>query len=145
MYKKCTYFLGLLHGEKGPKNSGMCNPPFYGQCPKENVLSVMMSSPTLGANNPLKWRIQPTSEYWPPIFEKLLYKGQKSKLLHTYGVTYQNVCKKGTKPKKKEFPQSGLPVKRKIQKTTQKYSFSKKWHFGWFFGYFSLLVSPIEL
>ena len=33
--------------------------------------------------------------------------------------------------------QSGLSVKRRIQKTTQKYSFSKKWHFGWFFGFFS--------
>ena len=57
--------------------------------------------------------------HWPPIFDKSLYKGQKSKLSQTYGVTYQNVCEKGTKPMKKELAKSNLPVERKIQKTTQ--------------------------
>ena len=37
--------------------------------------------------------------------------------------TYQE---KNTKPLKKTRAQSGLPVKRKIQKTTQKYGFQKK-------------------
>ena len=41
--------------------------------------------------------------------------------------------------------QSDLPVWKKIQKTTRKYSFSEKSHFGWFLGFFSKLVSPIEL
>ena len=76
----------------------------------------MMSSPTLGANNPLKWRIQPTSEYWPPIFEKLLYKGKKSKLSHTYGVTYQNVCKNGTKPTKKNYINRAYQLREKSKK-----------------------------
>ena len=45
---------------------------------------------------------------------KSLHKGQKSKLLQTYGVTYQNLCKKGTKPMNKKLAQSRLLVKRKI-------------------------------
>ena len=75
--------------------------------------------------------------HWPPIFEKSLYKGQKSKLSQTYGVTYQNVCEKGTKPTKKDSVQSGLPVKRKIQKTTRKYHFPRKWYFQVVFWIFS--------
>ena len=47
-------------------------------------------------------------------------KGQKSKLLQTYGMTYPDVGEKGTKPLGKELAQSGLPVERKIQKTTRK-------------------------
>ena len=35
-----------------------------------------------------------------------------------YGVTYQNLGEKGTKPPEKKLSQSGLPVLRKIQKTT---------------------------
>ena len=34
-------------------------------------------------------------------FGKSLYRGQYSKLSQTYGVTYQNLCEKGTKPTKK--------------------------------------------
>ena len=56
--------------------------------------------------------------------------------------TYQE---KNTKPMKKELAQSDIPVMRKIPKTTRKYSFSEKSHFGWFLGFFSKLVSPIEL
>ena len=48
-------------------------------------------------------------------------------LSQTYGVTYQNVCEKGTKPTKKESAQSDLPVERKIKKTTRKYHFLGKW------------------
>ena len=34
--------------KKGPKNLGMCKPPpLFGQCPKENVFSLLMSSLTL--------------------------------------------------------------------------------------------------
>ena len=44
----------------------------------------------------------------------------------------------------KELAQSDLPVQRKIPKTTRKHIFSEKWHFGWFFGFFSKLVSPID-
>ena len=62
----------------------------------------------------------------PQYLKKSLYKGQKSKLSQTYGVTYQNVCEKGTKPTKKELAQSDLPVRRKIQKTTQKDQFLQK-------------------
>ena len=42
-----------------------------------------------------------------------------SKLSQTYGVTYQNLGEKGTKPPEKKLSQSGLPVLRKIQKTTR--------------------------
>ena len=80
--------------------------------------------------------------HWPPIFEKSLYKGQKSKLSQTYGVTYQNVCEKGTKPTKKEWAQSGLPVKRKIQKTTRKYHFLGMWYFWVVFWIFLLTGKP---
>ena len=76
--------------------------------------------------------------HWPPIFEKSLYKGQKSKLSQTYGVTYQNVCEKGTKPTKKELAQSDLPVRRKIQKTTRIYHFPRKWYFRVVFWIFLL-------
>ena len=76
--------------------------------------------------------------HWPPIFEKSLYKGQKSKLSQTYGVTYQNVCEKGTKPTKKELAQSDLPVRRKIQKTTRKYHFRRNWSFWVVFWIFLL-------
>ena len=44
--------------------------------------------------------------------------GQNSKLSQTYGVTYQNLCEKGTNPTKKDLAQSGfytimvIPVKR---------------------------------
>ena len=38
-------FQGLLPGEKRAKQIWVCvNPPLFGQCPKENVLFVMMSS-----------------------------------------------------------------------------------------------------
>ena len=44
-----------------------------------------------------------------------------SKLSQMYGVTYQNLGEKGTKPIEKELGQSGLPVLRKIQKTAPVY------------------------
>ena len=56
--------------------------------------------------------------------------------------TYQE---KNAKPMKKELAQSDLPVWRKIQKTTRNATFLKKCVFGWFLGFFSKLVSPIEL
>ena len=52
------------------------------------------------------------------------------------GVTYQNLCEKGTKPMEKELAQSGLPFLRKVQKTTRKKQFSGKciiWVFFWDF------------
>ena len=56
--------------------------------------------------------------------------------------TYQE---KNTNQMKKTRAQSGLPVKRKTQKTIQKYGFKKKCHFGCFLGFFFQLVSLIEL
>ena len=56
--------------------------------------------------------------------------------------TYQE---KNAKPMEKELAQSDIPVKRKIQKTIRKCHISEIWHFGWFFGFFSGLVCPIEL
>ena len=52
---------------------------------------------------------------------------------------------KNAKPMKKELAQSDIPVSRKIQKTTRNVTFLKNSVFGWFFGFFSLLVCPIEL
>ena len=52
---------------------------------------------------------------------------------------------KNAKPMEKELAQSDIPLKRKIQKTVQKYHFLKYGIFGWFFGFFSSLVCPIEL
>ena len=69
-------------------------------------------------------------------FGKSLYRGQSTKLSQTYGVTYQNLCEKGTKPMEKELAQSDLPVWRKIQKTTQNVTFLKKLHFWDVFGIF---------
>ena len=54
------------------------------------------------------------------------YKGQTSKLSQTYGVTYQNMCEKGTMPTKKTTAQSDLLVKKKKPKTTRKNWFSGK-------------------
>ena len=62
---------------------------------------------------------------------------KKSKLSQTHRVTYQNLCEKGTKPMIKTRAQSGLPVKRKIQKTTQNTTFLKNCIFGCYFGFFS--------
>ena len=56
--------------------------------------------------------------------------------------TYQG---KNTRAMEKELAQSDIPVKRKIQKTIQKYQISEKWHFWMVFGFFSPLVCPIEL
>ena len=56
--------------------------------------------------------------------------------------TYQE---KNAKPMKKELAQSDLPVWRKIQKTTRNVTFLKNGILGWFLGFFSKLVSPIEL
>ena len=56
--------------------------------------------------------------------------------------TYQE---KNAKPMKKELAQSDSPVWRKIQKTTQNVTFLENCIFGWFLGFFSKLVSPIEL
>ena len=44
-----------------------------------------------------------------------------SKLSQAYGVTYQNLGEKGTKPIEKELSQSSLPVLTKIQKNAQNY------------------------
>ena len=52
--------------------------------------------------------------------------GQNPKSSKVGGVTYQNLCEKGTKPMKETRAQSELPVWRKIPKTTQKYCFSEK-------------------
>ena len=73
----------------------------------------------------------------PEYLKKSLYKGQKSNLLQTYGVTYQNVCEKGTKPTKKELAQSGLPVRRKSKKLPENTTFLEYGIFGKFFGFFS--------
>ena len=70
-------------------------------------------------------------------FEKSLYKGQNQKSSKVGGVTYQNLCEKGTKPTKKTRAQSDLPVKRKIQRTTRNVIFLKNSIFGWFLGFFS--------
>ena len=87
---------------------------------------------------------RPNPPHWPPIFKKSLYTGQKSKLSQTYGVTYQNVCEKGTKPTKKDLAQSDFPVRRKIQKTTQKYQFPGKLDFRVVFWIF-LLTGKFDL
>ena len=68
--------------------------------------------------------------------------GKKSKLSQTHRVTYQNLCEKGTKPMIKTRAQSGLPVKRKIQKTTQNTTFLKNCIFGCFFWIFLLTGKP---
>ena len=57
----------------------------------------------------------------------------------------KNYQETNAKPMKKTRAQSGLPVKRKIQKTTQNVTFQKNSKFGWFWGFFSPLVGPIEL
>ena len=56
--------------------------------------------------------------------------------------TYQE---KNAKPMKKELAQLDSPVWGKIQKTTQNVTFLENCIFGWFLGFFSKLVSPIEL
>ena len=56
--------------------------------------------------------------------------------------TYQE---KNTNAAKKELAQSDIPVKRKIKKTSKIAKFQKNGIFGWFFGFFSSLVCPIEL
>ena len=58
------------------------------------------------------------------------------------------VCTAGsrvTRPMEKTRAQSDLPVCRKIQKNTRNETFLKNCIFGWFWGFFSKLVSPIEL
>ena len=62
---------------------------------------------------------------WPPVhgvwrFQKSLYTDQNPKSSKVGGVTYQNLCEKGTKPMEKESIQSYLPFRRKFPKTTQK-------------------------
>ena len=71
-------------------------------------------------------------------FEKSLYKGQNQKSSKVGGVTYQNLCEKGTKPTKKTRAQSDLPVKRKIRKTSRKNQFPKKTIFRLVFWIFLL-------
>ena len=56
--------------------------------------------------------------------------------------TYQE---KNTNPTNKELAQSDIPVKRKFQNTSKNAKFQKNGIFGWFFGFFSSLVCPIEL
>ena len=49
-------------------------------------------------------------------------KNWPSNMSQTYGVTYQNLCKKGTFSMGKELGQSDLPVLRTITKNTQSFS-----------------------
>ena len=56
--------------------------------------------------------------------------------------TYQE---KNANPMKKDLAQSDSPVWRKIQKNIQNVIFLENCIFGWFWGFFSKLVSPIEL
>ena len=75
--------------------------------------------------------------------------GNFSKLSHTYCVTYQNLCKKGTKSIEKELSQLGLSVLRKNPKHCPKSPENGKngfsGDFGQFWDFFSKLVGPIDL
>ena len=56
--------------------------------------------------------------------------------------TYQE---KNANAMEKELAQSDIPVKRKSKKPSENATFLKFGIFGWFFGFFSSLVCPIEL
>ena len=92
----------------------------------------------------------PLGDFWSPSgnIKNLIspLQDQKSKLSQTPRVTYQNKRERGTKPMEKTRAQSDLPVWRKIQKTLQNlpiYIYIRT--FGGFLGFFSELVSSIEL
>ena len=52
---------------------------------------------------------------------------------------------KNARAMEKEFAQSNIPVKRKIQKTIRNTIFQESGIFGWFYGFFSSMVCRIEV
>ena len=65
-----------------------------------------------------------------------------SKLTYTHRVTYQNLCERGTNPMEKELAPLGFN-NTSLEKNP-KY-IQENYIFGFFLGFFSWLVSPIEL
>ena len=121
--------------------------PCLSMCwPWVQILNAAHWYPQISLVGPI-WRCfaQRTISFWRilgslPAISKIWphhYKGQISKLSKLNDITYQNVCEKGTKPTKKDLTQSGLPVKRKFQKTTRKYHFLGKWYIREVFLLFS--------
>ena len=52
---------------------------------------------------------------------------------------------KNARAMEKEVAQSDIPVKRKSKKPSKNTIFQKSGIFGWFWGFFSQVVCPIEL
>ena len=79
------------------------------------------------------------SPHSPSGHDKVLYYMVKNQNCRRPIVWPIKTCaRKGTKPKKTELAQSGLPILRKVQKTNWKFWFSGDWFFQVGFGVFSL-------